>query len=251
MRPDGWSVFRMRPQPFGRPRGQIAAFMVVLLAIGMLTAFLRMVDEPNRIPDTRDIDEDNDRTEKISPFSDWYDRRLAGLVGDAQGQLPGALAKMTDFKSQIKKLRDAMETLRDTLVDPGFDAFQWTEDHGCPITFWMPGTQDSSPLEPDDCALCPPAPEETDIEQEFCASCGLPPTSAQDQVDWLKVQIDDFINWADALLAIPDDKLILMADQLEEDAAFWVKQVAIWRGLIAPWVPELNGDKIACPVPCA
>lgn len=220
---------------------------------GLLTAFLRTLDEPNRIPDARDIDEDGDRTELISPFSDWYDRRLAALVGDAEGQKPGALSKLTDLKTQLQALHDAMVTLRAQLIDPGFPAFEWTEGEGCDVTFWLPGDQSSSPDEPDDCPVCPPGADDMEDPPEiedFCGPCGPGVGGAPDKVDWLIVQLDDFINWSEQVLELPDDQLLLIAPQLEEDIVFWVAELQVWIGQLSGWLLELNGHKLTCPVPC-
>jgi hypothetical protein len=223
---------------------------------GILTAFLRTVDDPNTVPDERDIDEDGDTTEQIPAFADWYDRRLAVLVGESQAQVPNVLSSMQALQDEVAELKEAVERLQGSIDEIIIPQLEDVEELGIDVTFWLPGGQTSSPDEPTDCALTNEGtPDDLDSEdydtEEFVEPCGPGAAGAPDQLDWLKVQIEDFLAWAEQVLSLDEAQLIPIADQVQEDLAFWKEELAKWSAVLGDLIAELEDVQIQLDALCA
>lgn len=228
---------------FNKERAKFANAKDPIREDAILGAFLRVVDDPSQTTDTTDIDEDGDTAEEVSPFSQWYDARLKDLVLQSVAQKPAALAEINALKTKLAALKPELEALKAAIDSPIIPLFEWIESLGPTfnISFWMPGDQSSSPLEPDDTAPC---------EVDNTLPCGPPPTSLPDEVDWLKVQLSTFIVFAEFIVSMPDEVILASAFQIEElIKEFWLDELKTWAGMIKDWINELKSMKSRIPWP--
>lgn len=191
---------------------------------------INTVDDPAKVIDIYDYDEDEDTTDKIGRYGFWYAERVEKLVKESSSEweeMAGFIPQLKDFAQDADDFRksfteDSTRPLIDESPPPEEDGefiilleelktvFE-EEGKDLPVTFWV---------------------EDADNEQNF------------DQVDELSADLHVFYLWAMDLCEQGTEAIVQMSDawipQLyhpdEEDwYDTWEKQI----GRIENWKPEL------------
>lgn len=208
----------------------------------ILVAFLRVIDDPNEVSDTTDIDQDGDAAERVSRFAQEYDMRLKGLIQQAVAQKAQALPEVTALRTKLATLQPALQDLSDELDTKIIPIFEWVESIPHPISFWMPGDQANLAGEPDE--------DHVPCEWDNNVDCGPGAAGVPDKVDWLKVQLATFLPFADMIIAMPDDVLLAASFQIQEIMQeYWLGELRDWRSMMQQWVNELTMLRSRIPWP--
>lgn len=229
---------------FNRQYAKFANGKDPIREMALLGAFLRVVDDPVAEHDASDIDEDGDTTEEVSRFSGWYDARLKKLITQSVSQKATAQGEMAQLRAELSALVPELKALRTALKDQIIPIFAWIEAQGpsYDLSFWKPGDQYSSPLEPRE--------DDPPCDEDDPGPCGPPLTALEDEVDWLLVQTEEFIAFAEGLLAMPDDVLLVASFQVEDFFKdYWFGEFKKWDGMMKDWSTELSRMKSRLPWP--
>lgn len=238
-----------------------------------MTALTMIADDPNTITDTRDIDGDGDRTEKIAAFADWFESKFSAIEAQV---IENNRDVATEVSAKLDQARIDMQDLITVLQNEAIPVFEWIEMEydGRPhtvvgpdgvtlvqvfrpkidLTFWRPGDQGAEMClaNGDPCgAACsdhlredsnndePVGGDPGDDDNDEDPSVLEVPPGIQpcDQVDFVIAEAKDFLTFADAIKALPDEERILSAGKWVEAfrdlgaSSFqeWVRNLENWN----------------------
>jgi len=110
---------------------------------GMFTALRLVVNDPARVIDVNDVDEDERTDDKVSRLSSWYKQRLITLYKLEKGIIKDqeAFEKVEAFKAEIRAFNDQAKEFLGFLVTEFLPFAQTLEQAGIGVdlSFWEPG----------------------------------------------------------------------------------------------------------------
>jgi predicted nucleic acid-binding Zn-ribbon protein len=105
-------------------------------------AFLNSVNDPVRVADVHDYDQDGDETDEISRFDKYYFERVKMLAEDAEELRAAKITRVDGFIRQWENFIGDGDSFRQQQLTPGGKLVSVLEDidaEGIDLSFWQPG----------------------------------------------------------------------------------------------------------------